>query len=441
MMSWKSLCSVVALTLVPVGPAMAETLESALDAAYQSNPDLASQKTSTEIARETLESARAAGRTSVTLSASAGYESLDSTRAVAFDVGDRPIANASLQATQPIFTSGRISAGIRQAAAGVSAADFQLEAQRQTLFLDAVSAYVNVRRDVEAVSIRENNVEVLIEQARAATDRFEVGVVTRTDVKLAEARLAGTRAALAGAEAALEASRANYVQVIGMAPLALEVPPPPPPLPETIEDAFTIAMDENPDLLAARENVRAAEAAIRVAEGSRGPEISLVGTASAQQTYTENEISLGAGPPISDDNPSDTTLSAVIQARIPLYQGGQLNADVRSANLQRRQAREAVDSIERQVRAGVAQAWYGYAAAVRSIEASEAQVEAAEIAYEGAKEELAVGVRTTLDVLDQEQELFDARLALIDAERDAYVSAHQLLRQMGRLTLDRAGAS
>ncbi|MEO1101066.1 MAG: TolC family outer membrane protein [Pseudomonadota bacterium] len=441
MSGWKSLCSAAVFALVPVGPAMAETLQDALDAAYQSNPDLASQRTSAEIAREALESARAAGRPSVSLTASAGYESLDSTRAVAFDTGDRPIANASLQATQPLFTSGRISGGIRQAAAGVSAADLQLEAQRQTLFLDTVSAYVNVRRDLEAVAIRENNVEVLVEQARAAADRFEVGVVTRTDVKLAEARLAGTRAALAGAEATLEGSRANYVQVVGVAPVALDVPPPPPPLPTTIEDAITIALGENPDLLAARENVRAAEAAIRVAEGSRGPEISLVGTASAQQTYTENEISLGGGPPVTDDNPSDTTVSAVIQARIPLYQGGQLNADVRSASLRRRQAREAVDGIERQVRAGVAQSWYGYIAATQSIAASEAQVEAAEIAYEGAKEELAVGVRTTLDVLDQEQELFDARLALIDAERDAYVSAHQLLRQMGRLTLDRSGAS
>ncbi len=125
--------------------------------------------------------------------------------------------------------------------------------------------------------------------------------------------------------------------------------------------------------------------------------------------------------------------TSAAQGRIPLFSGGAVKAQVNSAKLQREQARRRIDAFETQVRAQVAQSWYGYDAATRSIEASRRQVEAAEIAYEGAKEELAVGVRTTLDVLDQEQQLFEARLALVGAERDAYVAAHQLLRAIGGL--------
>ena len=145
----------------------------------------------------------------------------------------------------------------------------------------------------------------------------------------------------------------------------------------------------------------------------------LVGTAQVEETF--------------DDNFRDTSVSAVARGSIPLYEGGVVRSQTKTAKLQRERARTDLENARRQVRASLAQAWFGRLAAERSIEASKRQVAAAEIAYEGAQDELAVGVRTTLDVLDQEQQLLEARLALVEAERDFFVATHQVLRATGDL--------
>lgn len=407
-------------SLVLGAPAHGETLQEAVAAAFTTNPQLEIERYRTDIARENLDLARSAGLPQVTVSGSGGYEYVDTNSVINFGTGDRPIASAQVQAIQPLYLGGRIGAGIRQAKAGISSADQTFDAARQDLILDVVTAYVDVRRDRETVAIRKNNVDVTGEQVRAAEDRFEVGVVTRTDVAQAQARLEGARAALAGAEAALQGSEAFYEFLTGQKPGDLPPPPPFPPLPVDVETAFADAEANNPSILAAREDLKAAGAGVDVARADGRPQISVVGTAGLQETW-------------GDASRRDTNVSAVAQGRIPLFTGGAVKAQVNSAKLQREQARRRVDAFETQVRAQVAQSWYSYSAANRAIEASRRQVEAAEIAYEGAKEELAVGVRTTLDVLDQEQQLFEARLALVGAERDAYVAAHQLLRATGGL--------
>jgi len=407
-------------SLIFGAPLHAETLPEAVAAAFATNPQLVIERYQTDIARENLDLARSGALPQVNLTGSGGYEYVDTNSVLNFGTGDRPIASAQLQAVQPLYTGGRVGAGIRQARAGIDSADRTYDAARQDLILDVITAYVDVRRDRETVAIRSNNVEVTGEQVRAAEDRFEVGVVTRTDVAQAQARLEGARAALAGAEAALQGSEAFYEFLTGQQPGDLAEPPPFPDLPVDLNSAFAEANTGNPSIQAAREDLRAASAGVDVAKAEGRPQISIVGTAGIQETW-------------GDTSRRDTNVSAVAQGRIPLFTGGSVRAQVNAAKLQRGQARRRIDAFETQVRAQVAQAWYGYDAATRAIEASRRQVEAAEIAYEGAKEELAVGVRTTLDVLDQEQQLFEARLALVGAERDAYVAAHQLLRATGGL--------
>ena len=268
---------------------------------------------------------------------------------------------------------------------------------------------------------------VLEEQVRAATDRFAVGEITRTDVSLSEARLEGARANLAAAEAQLEASVAAYLFLVGDVPGPLAPPPGLPELPETVEVAVEIALGDSPDINAARYAERAAGEAVKSAYGRLKPQLSIVGTASLQETFDYEDFTQGQ---------RDTSVGAFAQATIPLFEGGLVQSQVRSAKLERSRARSQIDALQRQVRAQVAQAYFRYQASLKSIEASKRQEDAAEIAYEGAKEELAVGVRTTLAVLDQEQELFEARLNVVRAERDAYVAAHQLLRAMGALSLE-----
>ena len=426
--------SVLALAM----PSQSETLQDALDLAFQTNPSLEAQRTDIAVAREQLNQARGARSPSVNLSGSAGYESLDSNQPIAFNVGDRPVATAQLQASLPVYTGGRIDAGIDQAQAGILAANAQFDGAAQDLILNVVTAYVDVLRDREAMKIRANSVALLEEQLRAASDRFEVGFATRTDVKQAEARVQGARASLAGAEAQLEASLSIYEVFVGQPAGDLSPVSDTPGIPETYEAALQLALAENPDLNALRQAERAAEQAVRSAKGETKPSVSIVGTAGLQETFDIEATAISPTMGVTTlppDNYRDTSLSVFAQASVPLFQGGVLRSRVRAARLERDQARLQTLNAERQVTASIAQAWYGNIAAEQSIFASERQVEAAEIAYEGAQEELSVGTRTTLDVLDQEQQLLEARLGLVNAKRDAYVATHQLLRAMGRLSL------
>jgi len=413
--------SSASLAVLASGAASAETLHEALTSAHLNNPQLAAQRQETAVAQEQLEQARAQRRPTVNLSGTAGYESVDSNRPFGVTVGDRPVATAQLESVMPVYTGGRISAGIDQAKANIGAANSALESVNQDLILEVVTAYVDVRRDRETIRIRENSVALLQEQVRSATDRFDVGEVTRTDVAQSEARLEGAKAALAGANATLEGTRAAYAFLVGFEAGDLAPPPAVPTLPLTFEDAMATALSESPDIEAALFRERAATEGIRSARSALRPSVSIVGSATAQETY--------------DDNYRDTVVAATARATVPLYQGGLTNSQVRSAKLRREQARYQTENARRQIRAQIAQSWYGNIAANRSIEASTRQVEAAAIAYEGAQAELSVGVRTTLEVLDQEQQLLEARLNLIQAERDAYIAAHQLLRAMGVLNV------
>lgn len=406
----------------------AETLQDALIAAWLNNPALEGERDAAAIAAEQIEQARAQGKPTVSLFGSYVYESIDSNRPFAFNLGDRPVASAQLEARLPVYTGGRIAAGIRQAEEGALAAGSRLEASGQSLLLDTLTAYVDILRAREVIAIRESSIRLLDGQYRAASDRFEVGDVTRTDVALSLARLEGGRANLAAAEAQLEASLARYVLLTGQEADAMLAPVPPlPDLPESFDAALARALAANPDIQSARYVEQAARQAIEVARGALKPEVSVIAQAGVQEYHT--------------DGFTDTSVTAGAQARIPLFTGGLNTSRLREARLAREQAASQIALSERLVRTETARAWYSYRAADTAVAASERQVEAAEIAYEGAQEELSVGVRTTLDVLDQEQQLLEARLSRANAARDRYVAAHQLLAAMGEMTPQQFGLS
>ncbi|MEL6243775.1 MAG: TolC family outer membrane protein [Pseudomonadota bacterium] len=408
--------------------AHAESLADALIVTEATNPQLDSGRADAAIADEALTQARAAGRTTVNVTASAGGQQSETNQPFALVEGDAGLANAQIDVARPIYTSGRVPAGIRSAKAGIDAADLSLQDLRQAIFFDVVTAYMDVVRDLEAVRIRRNNVDVLAEQLRAAEDRFNVGVVTRTDVKLSEARLEGARANEASAQAQLESSRANYTFLVGQRPTDL-VSPPDLPVPATLEDTLTVVLSDNPTLNAAKANERSAAEQVKVAKGSGGLQVDIVGQASGQEFYQDEQSPL-----------RDTTLSALARARLPLWQGGLVRSQVREAKLRREQAKLQTQNVERQVRAQTAAAWYAYISAQQAIIASERQVEAAQVAFDGAREELSVGTRTTQDLLDAEQDLLNARLTLVSSERDSYVAAARLYQIMGSLTPEAVSA-
>lgn len=399
------------------------SLPEAVRLALGGNPSLTIQRGVEDEARSAVDSARAARRVRIDLSASAGVQNVDPSTPFSPQQGVQGLAQAQVQASLPVYTSGRLPAAIRAAQAGLEAAGSGTEQARQQVLFEAVSAYVGLLEARETVAIRENNVALAGEQRQAAQDRFDVGEITRTDVALANAREEGAKAFLEAAKAELAAAEALFAQVIGVQAGALEPLPPRPALPMNVEVALEEALVSNPAIKAAQSDLRAAEEAVTASRAALKPQISVVGRASAQELY--------------DDRLRDSSVSILGQASVPLYDGDQIRSQARGAIARREQAAGAVELARRQVIRELTAAWSGLLAADRAILASRAQVDAAQFAYDGARQELAVGQRTTLDVLDTEQDLFDARLALVSAESDAYLAAYRIQAALGALTQER----
>lgn len=400
----------------------AETLTDALVQTYSTNPTLLSARASLRATDESLPQALSGWRPTVELSGSAGLSKTKSSISGSREQDLTP-RTYGLQVTQPLYRGGRTVSATEEAEANIEAVRAQLLSTEQSVLLSAVTAYLDVLRDAARVQLTRNNEAVLQRQLEATNDRFEVGEVTRTDVAQSQARLAGAIAARVAAEGDLAQSRASYQEVIGQSPGTLVAAPPLPALPQSQEDALSLGLDQNPDVRSARFSEKASEHAVRTAFGQVLPTVNLVGEIDrADETSARNTDSRSA--------------SITAQLRVPLYQSGSVHSQVREAKERRNQARIDVEVAERDVSDRIAQAWEVLVSSRSQIAAREEEVRANQIALEGVRQEAEVGSRTTLDVLDAEQELLDAQVALVVAERDEYVAGFQLLAAVGGLTAE-----
>src|SRR3546814_83380 len=251
---------------------------------------------------------------------------------------------------------------------------------------------------------------------------------TRTDVAQSEARLAVARGQLELALAQLDASLENYLRFVGLPARDLEQPPALPGLPRSPVEAVSLAVENNPQLLAAEADAKAARYDVRVAAASRLPRLSAV----ASGGYNNYLGTLTGNLPGCVFQQAQTTATVGLSATIPLYQGGLPAAEVRRANALESQALEQTIFVERRVVAEVRAAYSRYQATQVVIQSSRAAVAANELALEGVRAENSVGTRNVLDVLNAEQELLNSRVQLVTAQRDAYVAGFTLLAAMGR---------
>ncbi|NDC57342.1 MAG: hypothetical protein EBZ50_00620 [Alphaproteobacteria bacterium] len=422
--------SVALAAVAPVGglaatDARADTLQQALTSTYTTNPTLAAARAQARSADEGMVQARSGFLPSISATGSYSDRTIKTRTQI---TGGGVIASKSsleptsygVQAVQPLFTGGRLIAQTRLAAASIELNQAALRATEQGVLLRAIAAYMDVRRDEDSARIQANNAEVLARQLQAAKDRFEVGEITRTDVAQAEARLAGAEASLAAARSTLEASRATYQEVIGKPPEALEAPPPAPELPAGLAEAVEQAIAANPDLAQLAQAEKIARETVRLQVSTLLPQISVVGSFARQNDQSTRGI-------------EQDVSAATAQVSIPLFEAGFRRSTVRQAKQDLAQARAQTEAVRRQVISDVTAAWNDVKAAERVVAASREQQRAAALALEGTEQELQVGLRTTLDVLNAQQEVLNAQLSVARAERDAYVAAHALQQAMGKL--------
>lgn len=404
-------------------PAMGETLFEALEGAYLSNPTLQAARASVRTTDEAVPQALAGWRPTVSLNGRAGLETARTSSTREQDLEPRSL---SADVSQSLYAGGRTVAGTQQAESNVQLARAELAVAEQTVLLDGVTAFLDVLRDQARVQLTKNNELVLRRQLEATRDRFEVGEVTRTDVAQAEARLSGVIAIRVGAEGDLAISRASYRQVFGIMPGTLQPAPQLPKIPATETEALSIAEAENPTIAVALHNESVARHGVRAATGSLLPTVDLTGQMRrSEETTTAN----------SDSRSS--SINAVVS--VPLYQAGAVHSQVRQAKELLNQRRIEVERSRRDVSEAASQAWERLTTTQSQISARSEEIRANNIALEGVRQEAEVGSRTTLDVLDAEQELLDSSVALVVAERDEYVAGYELLAAIGRLTPPHVG--
>jgi outer membrane protein len=413
----------------------ADTLEGALIQAYQNNPQLNAQRAAVRVTDEQVPIALSGYRPRVSLSASVTEQAFRSlSRATpgagapggyTVTEGHSAVQNYGATVTQNVFNGFQTASRTRQAEHQVSAARETLRQTEQNVLLNAAIAYMNLIRDAAVLELQRSNVEVLEEQLRQVRDRFSVGEVTRTDVAQSESRLAAGRSSMLTAESNYTTSRSTYRQVIGIEPGRLAPASPVDRLsPRNLQQLVAEARGRHPSVTTAMANVEAAVLQVKIAESSLYPTLNLVGT--AQQNY-------GALNNLNALENTNATASA--QLSIPVYQGGAEYATIRQAKETLGQRRIDLDTARDQVHQTAVQTWGQLDAARAQIQATQAQVTAAEIALNGVREEARVGQRTTLDVLNAQQELVNARVSLVTAQRDRVVASYALLAAAGRLSV------
>lgn len=417
---------VAALCLTP-SASFAETFEEALIAAYNNSPRLKAERLRVSEADENYIQARAQGRVNSSFSSSAGvsvarFPGQSFFGPAGLETIDGTPVDGAVQVIQPLYQGGRVRALKRQAKSSIFAARESLRSAEQNLFVSTATAYADLIRDEETARIRRNNVSVLARQELAARDRFDVGEGTLTDIAQAESRLASANIGLAQADAQLAATRASYERLVGHPPTALS-PTPRFVLPATVQEAKDIGRANNPQLIAAVYNQVAARNGVTIAKSASRPTVSLAGTASAAREQ------LGQ---FARSDSAALTLSLTV----PIYSGGANKSRVRQANLAVERLGYEVDDISDAVVQTVAQVWAQLDAAKISRTSAMKQVESAQIAFEGVTLEQQLGQRDTLDVLNAEQEVLNAKLSVVDAQRTVDATTFQLLSVMGAFDAD-----
>ena len=424
-----------AVAVVAIGamanPSFAQTIDEALAAAYRSNPQILAERARLRATDEGVPRALSNWRPVVTLQGQAGQGRdtvrTDTTAGSVTRDGSRDPYLAQLQISQPLYRGGRTEAEISRAENLVQRGRAQLHAIEQQLLFDAATAYLDVLRDQAVLDLTINNEQVLQRQLAATRDRFQVGEVTRTDVSQAESRVARARADRIQADGNLTSTRANYLKVIGSAPGQLVVPQPLPNLPET-DQAVLEGAGNNPNVISARFNEKAAQDDIDLVYGEKLPTVSLTGNL-ARQHETSN---VGVERDVAE---------ALVVVTVPLYQGGSVDARVRETKQTAGQRRIEVDDSLRQAREQATRSLETLTTGRARVTAFREEIRAAQIALEGVEQEARVGSRTVLDVLDAEQELLNARVNLVRARRDELVAAYALAASIGRLTARDLGLS
>lgn len=407
----------------------AESLNEALALAYANNPSINAQRANTRSIDETVAIAKSGYRPVISGNADIGrsWSKTKSPTVNTFFGSSGGTTETTLTPggfgvtiSQSLFDGFQTQNNVNAAKAGVMASRETLRNVEQNILFDAASAYLDVIQNSLIANYRVQALEFLNEQVRSETSRFEVGESTRTDVAQAKARRSGAEAQLSVARAALTSSKAVYQQLIGKEPGKLRTPKGVHGLlPKSLSTAIAVATANHPVVKATNHLVDQAQFNVKSSEGSLLPQLSINGQVNRRYNVAED----------TDRDSAQITANL----NVPIYQGGRVSAQVRQGKEVLGQRRIEVDGSVNNVRAAVISAYSQLEAARSASIANKTQADAAKLALEGVVEERNVGQRTTLDVLNTQQDVLNAQIALAQSERDLIVASYAALSAIGKL--------
>jgi outer membrane protein len=417
------------------GPAWSETLADAIALAYETNPTLQAQRATQRALDETWVQARTGWRPTLQLQVSTAWIENAVPARIApprslFDPtkitrSHNPFSSLNFTLNQPLWTGGRTDSAVSAAQADVLQGRENLRRVESQVLQAVIQAYEDVRRDEQALEIRQEDLVVLQKQLEESRARFDVGEITRTDVAQSEARLASSQALLQSAQAQLAISRAEYAAIVGKNPGTLAAEPSLAYLlPGNVDDAFMVAEKFNPQLRAQMFAEQASRARVAGARAERMPRLDLQGQLLQQGNTGPTHL-------VGDLFSREETIGAVVT--LPLFTGGLTTSRIRQAIERNNADKISIETQRRSVLQQITQFWNTLIASRANITSNTEAVRAAEIAAEGTRQELSVGLRTTIDVLNQDIELRNAQLSLVTSRHDEYVAAANVLLAMGRL--------
>ena len=418
--------AVLLLIQMAAAPAGADTMEAALLRAYQTNPQLNAQRASVRATDENVPQALSGYRPKVTVTASGGgqftNQLTNGSSGKKIEEGPQGPHAVGATLTQTLFNGNQTANKTRAAESQVLGAREGLRLLEQSVLLAAATIYMDYLRDAAILEVQRSNTKVLEQTLRQTRDRYSAGLVTPTDVAQSQAQLAAGRTQELAAEATLATTRANFRRIIGNEPEQLAPASPVDRyLPETLQGAIDLGLAENPNVTAAMFGIDVNFLAVKVNEGALFPTVTL--TASVQKTWQQTITQI-----------RQFNASATAQVSVPIYQGGAEYSLIRQSKENLEQQRLNLEQVRDQTRADLVTAWGQLLAGKAQIASSQAQVSASEIALTGTRREASVGQRTVLDVLNAQQALVNARIALVTAQHDRVVASYAVLSAVGRLS-------
>jgi outer membrane protein len=418
--------AVVLLGQLAVLPVRADTMEGALLRAYRNNPQLNAQRASVRVIDENVPQALAGYRPKVAgvFAAGVGYtdQLADGSVGKKIEQGDQTPHSATLTVTQTVYNGNQTANKTRAAESQVFGAREGLRLMEQSVLLAAATIYMDYLRDAAILEVQKSNTHVLELTLKQTRDRYSAGLVTPTDVAQSEAQLAAAQSQELAAVSTLTTTRANFRRIVGIEPANLQPASPVDRyLPPTVGGAIELALRQNPNVTAAMYGVDVSFLTVKINEGALYPSVSL--QASVSKVWDPNITTI-----------NQFTAAANAQLNVPIYQGGAEYSLIRQSKESLQQQRLTLEQVRDQARADLVTAWGQLLAGKAQVIAAQSQVEASELAYLGTSKEAQVGQRTVIDILNAQQTLVNARVALVTAQHDRVVASYAVLSAIGRLS-------